>query len=106
MGQLTVEHLVGIRWVKRWLGEEPLGREELISRLQATAFPFTAAGSGKNQWFPQVRVELSATEFLPVAGEFGVEMRSPRLVSQPRVMASYPVVAELEVEQRPVGSAI
>ena len=77
-----------------------------MSWLQATAFPFAAAGSWKNQWLPQARVELSATEFLPVAGKFGVEMRSPRLVSQPWVMASYSVVAELEVDQRPVGSAI
>ena len=106
MGQLTVEHLVGIRRVKRRLGEESPGGEELKSRLQATAFLFAAAGSGKNQRLPQARVELSATEFLPVAGEFGVETRSPWLASQPQVMASHPMVAELEVDQWSVRSAI
>ena len=50
------------------------GEEELTSRLQATAFSFAAAGLGKNQRFPPARVELSVTEFLPVAGEFGVEL--------------------------------
>ena len=52
MGQLTVKHLAGIRRVKRWLGEESLGEEELTSQLQATAFPFAAAEFGKNQRLP------------------------------------------------------
>ena len=65
---------MGIRWVKRRLGEESPGEEELTSRLQETAFFFAAAGLGKNQQFPPARVELSVTEFLPVAGEFGVEL--------------------------------
>ena len=106
MGRLTVERSARIRRVKRRLGEESPGGEELTSRLQATAFPFAAAGSGKNQRLPQARVELSAMEFLPVAGEFEVEKRSPWLVSQLLVMASHPVVAELEVDQWPEKSVI
>ena len=82
-----MEHLAGIRQVKRRLGEESPGEEELKSRLQATAFPFAVAGLGKNQRFLPVRVELSVTEFLPVVGEFGVEMRASRLVSEPQAMA-------------------
>ena len=74
MGQVTGEHLVGIRWVKRQLGKESPWEEELTSRFQATAFSFAAAGLGKNQRFPPARVELSVTEFLPVAGEFGVKL--------------------------------
>ena len=69
-----MEHLVGIRRVKRRLGEESPGEEELTSRFQATAFSFAAVGLGKNQRLPPARVELSVTEFLPVAGEFGVEL--------------------------------
>ena len=42
---------------------------------------FAVAGLGKNQRFTLARVELSATGFLPVAEEFGVEMRASRLVS-------------------------
>ena len=41
-----------------------------------------------------------------MAGEFEVEMRSPWLVSQPQVMASHPVVVEVEVDQWPVRSVI
>ena len=82
------------------------GEEELTSRLQAAAFSFTAAGMVKNQRFPPARVELSVTKSLPVAGEFGVEMRASRLVSEPQAMASHPVVAELEVDQWPVRRAI
>ena len=93
-----MEHLAGIRRVKRRLGEESPGEEELTSRLQAAAFLFAAAGLGKNQRFPPARVKLSVTEFLPVAEEFGVEMRISRLVSEPQAMASYPAVAELEVD--------
>ena len=73
MGQATVEHLAGIRRVKRRLGEESPGEEELTSRLQAAAFSFAAAGLGKNQRFPPARVELSVTEFLPVVPELEVD---------------------------------
>ena len=97
---------MGICRVKRWLGEESPGGEELTSRLQAMAFPFAAAGSGKNQRLPQARVELSSTEFLPGAGEFEVKTRSPWLVSQPQVMAFHSGGAELEVDQGPVRNAI
>ena len=105
MGQATVEHLAGIRRVKWRLGEESPGEEELTSRLQAAAFPFAAAGLGKNQRFLTARAELSVTEFRPVAGEFGVEMCASRLVSEPQAMASYSVVVELEVDQWPVRAA-
>ena len=87
------------------LGEESPGEEELKSRLQAAAFPFAVAGLGKNQQFLPARVELSVTEFLPVVGEFGVEMRASRLVSEPQAKAFYPAVAELEVDQWPVRAA-
>ena len=87
------------------LGEESLGEEELKSRLQAAAFPFAVAGLGKNQRFLPARVELSVTEFLPAVGEFGVEMRASRLVSEPQAKAFYPVVAELGVGQWPVRAA-
>ena len=77
-----------------------------ISWPQATAFPFTAAGSGKNQRLPQARVELSAMGFLPMAVKFVVEKRSPWLVSQLLLTASHSVVAELEVDQQPGKSVI
>ena len=67
-----MEHLAGIRWVKRQLGEESLGEEELKSRLQTAAFPFTVAGLGKNQRFLPARVDLLVTEFLPVVAELEV----------------------------------
>ena len=102
---MAVEHLAGIRRVKRQLGEESPGEEELKSRLKAAAFPFAVAGLGKNQRFLPVRVELSVTEFLPVIGDFEVEMRASRLVSEPQAKAFYPVVAELEVDQGPVRAA-
>ena len=91
---------------KRRLGEESPGEEELTSRFQVTAFSFAAAGLGKNQRFPPARVEPSVTEFLPVAGECGVEMQASRLVSQPQVMSSHFVAAELEVDQWPSRRAI
>ena len=98
MGQLTVERSAGVRRAKRWLSKESPRGEELTSRLQATVFPFAAAGSGKDQRLPQVRVELLATGFLPVSVEFVVEKRSLWLVSQLLATASPPVVAELEVD--------
>ena len=67
---------------------------------------FRCGWIGEESAVPPARVELLVTEFLPVAGEFGVEMRASRLVSEPQVMASYPVVAELEVDQWPVRRAI
>ena len=100
-----MEHLAGICRVKRQLGEESPGEEELKYRLQAAAFPFAVAGMGKNQRFLPARVELSVTEFLPVVGEFRVEMRASRLVREPQAMASYTVVAELELDQWPVRAA-
>ena len=72
MGQAAVEHLVGIHRVKRRLGEESSGEEELKSRLQTAAFPFAVAGLGKNQRFLPARVELSVTEFLPMVAELEV----------------------------------
>ena len=61
----VVEHLVWIRRLKRWLGEESLWEKELKSRLQTAAFPFAVAGWGKDQWFLLARVRLPVMEFLP-----------------------------------------
>ena len=66
-----MERLVRIRRVKRRLGEESPGEEELKSRLQTAEFPFALAGLEKNQLFLPARVELSVTEFLPMVAEVG-----------------------------------
>ena len=73
MGQAVVEHLVGVRWVKRWLGEESPGEEELKSRLQTAAFPFTVAGWGNDQRFLPAKVKLSVMKFLPVVVDLEVD---------------------------------
>ena len=72
MEQAVVEHLVWIRRLKRRLGEESPGEEELKSRPQTAAFPFAVAGWGKDQWFLLARVRLPATEFLPAFVELEV----------------------------------
>ena len=87
---------MGIRRGEWRLGEESQGEEGLISRLQATAFSFAAAGLGKNQRSLPARVELSVPESPLVAGEYGGKMRASRSVSQPQVVAFYSVAVELE----------
>ena len=67
-----MEHLVWIRRLKWRLGEKSPGEEELKSRLQTAAFPFTVAGWGKDQWFLLARVRLQVTEFLPAVVELEV----------------------------------
>ena len=106
MGQSTVERPAGARWAEWWLGKGSPRWEGLISQLQATAFPFAAAGFGKNQQLPWVRGEFSATVFPPVAANFEAERRFPWLVSQLLVTVFPSVVTELEVDQRSVESAI
>ena len=107
MGQATVEHLAGIRRVKRRLGEESPGGGGADIPAPGSGIFFHCGWIGEESAVPPpARVELSVTEFLPVAGEFGVEMRASGLVSEPQAMASYPVVAELEVDQWPVRRTI
>ena len=106
MGQSTVERPAGARWAERWLEKGSPRWEGLISQLQATAFPFVAAGFGKNQRLPWVRGEFSARVFPPVAAKFEAERRFPWLASQ-RLVSVFPsVAAELEVDQRSVESKI
>ena len=64
-----MEHLAWIRRLKRRLGEESPGEEELKSRPQTAAFSFAVAGWGKDQWFLLARVRLPVTEFLPAVVE-------------------------------------
>ena len=106
MGQLTVERPEGARWAERWLGKGSLRWEGLTSQLQATAFPFAAAGFGKNQRLPWVRDEFSATVFPPVAAKFEAERWFSWLASQLLVTVFPSVVNELEADQRSVESAI
>ena len=101
-----MERPEGARWAELWVGKGSPRWEGLTSQFQAMAFPFAAAGSGKNQRLPWVRGEFSATVFPPVAAKFEAERRIPWLASQLRVMVFPSVVTELEADQRSVESAI
>ena len=100
VGHVVVEHLVGIRRVKRRLGEESPG-EELKSRLQTAAFHFAVAGLGKSQRFLPARVKLSVTEFLPVVAELEVSQWPVRAAGPDAAVGSEPhssVPSEGQVE--------
>ena len=90
VGQVVVEHLVGIRRVKQRLGEEFPGEEELKSRFQTAAFPFAVAGLGKSQRFLLARVKLSVTESLPMAAELELSQWPVRAACPDAAVGSEP----------------
>ena len=85
-----MEHLVWIRRLKRRLGEESPGEEELKFRLQTAAFPFAVAGWGKNQRFLLARVRLPVMEFLPAVVELEVGQWLTRVALSDAAAGSQP----------------
>ena len=87
------------RWLK-WPWERFLRWEGLVSRPQATAFPFVTAEVETNKRLPWLVGQFLATAFPFVAAEIGMKRRLPRLASQLLATAVSFAVAVFEVDKR------